>query len=144
MSRCLAMRFDSTYLRIGVVAIAPGGLYWRVRGWESLARLQDIPQISFPVQNGDNLKRRCLGPVNNGVVGITRKRPETQRSASEVGTGMPAHGSLGNKCTSVIDGLFHAVGGFLAVVGNVGPDLEDIAFGERRESIRAHRFDARP
>ena len=90
------------------------------------------------MQNGDNLKGRGFGAVNNSVVGITGERPETQRTAGEVGTGMAACGSLGDKGTGIVDRLFDAVSGFLAVVGDVGPDIENIGFGEGRESVGCH------
>ncbi len=56
---------------------------------------------------------------------------------------MAAHGSLGNKRASVVNRLFYAVGGVFAVIGNVRPDVENIRFGKRRESITAHRLDER-
>jgi hypothetical protein len=56
---------------------------------------------------------------------------------------MAAHGSPGNKGARVIDCSFYAVGGVFAVIGNVTPDIKDIGFGKRRESISAHRLDKR-
>jgi hypothetical protein len=52
-------------------------------------------------------------------------------------------GDYGNKCASIVDRLLYSVRGLLAIVGNEGPNLKNIAFGERRESINAHRFDER-
>jgi hypothetical protein len=86
--------------------------------------LQHAPYVSLPVQNGDNLEGSRIGPVNNGVVGITGKRPETQRAGCEVGARMATHGSVRNKGASVIDRLFYAVGGLLTVLRNVGPDVK--------------------
>ena len=94
------------------------------------------------MQNGDNLKRRRFGPVNNGVVGVAGERPEPQRTAGEIGTGMAAHGSLSNKRAGIVDRLFDAAGGYfgigVVVTGDVGPDVENIGFRERRESVDAH------
>jgi hypothetical protein len=50
---------------------------------------------------------------------------------------MAAHGSLGNECAGIIDRLLHAVGDILTVVGDVGPDVKNIGFGEQRESVDA-------
>ena len=52
---------------------------WKGRG--SLTLFQDTSQISFPVKNGDHLKRGRLKPVDNGVIRISDERPETQRTA---------------------------------------------------------------
>jgi len=109
----------------------------------SRALFQDAPYIFFPVQNGDNLKWGRLWPLHNGVVGVAGQRPETQRTGCEVGTGMAAHGRFGNKRASVVNRLFYAVGGVFAVIGNVTPDVKNIRFGKRRESINAHRLDKR-
>ena len=109
----------------------------------SRALFQDASYISFPVENGDDLKGGRLRPVHNGVVGITSQRPETQRAGCEIGTGMAAHGRLGNRRASVVNRLFYAPGGVFAVIGNVTPDVKNIRFGKRRESINAHRLDKR-
>jgi hypothetical protein len=42
---------------------------------------------------------------------------------------MAAHGSLGNERASVVNRLFHAVGGVLIVIGNVKPNVGNICFG---------------
>ena len=107
------------------------------------ALFQEASYISFPVENGDNLKGGRRWPVHNGVVRITGERPETQRTGGEVGTGMAARGGLGNQRASVINRLFYAVGGVFAVIGNVTPDVKNVGFGKRRESINAHRLDKR-
>jgi hypothetical protein len=83
------------------------------------------------MQNRDNLKGRRVGPVDNRVIGITRERPETQRTAGEVGACVAAHGSLGNKGASIVNRLFNLVSGLLAVIGDIRPNLKNIGFGER-------------
>lgn len=110
---------------------------------ESLSPFQNALYISFSVQNGNNLNGRGPWPIHNGVVGITGERPETQQTACQVGARMAAHGSLRGKRTGFVDRLFDPVGSFLAVVGDVGPDIEDVGFSERRESVNAHRLGAR-
>ena len=107
------------------------------------ALIQDALYLSFPVEDGDNLEGGGLWPVHNGVVRKTGQRPETQRTGSEVGTGMAAHGGLGNQRASIVNRLFYAVGGIFTVIGNVTPDVKNICFGKRRESINAHRLDKR-
>jgi hypothetical protein len=131
-------------LRHPKAAAAGEGARATQKQWaKSLARFQDTPYISLPVQNGDNLKGRGFGTVNNGVVGIASERPETQRTAGEVGTGVAACGSFGDKGTGIIERLLDAVGGLLAVVGDVGPDIENVGFGEGRESVGCHSLGAR-
>jgi hypothetical protein len=56
---------------------------------------------------------------------------------------MAAHGSFGDKPASVVDRLLYSVCCVFVVIGNVGPDLENIRFGKGREDIDAHRFDKR-
>jgi hypothetical protein len=51
---------------------------------------------------------------------------------------MATGGSLCDKRTPIVDSLFYAIGDLLAVDGDVGPDVENIRFGERRESVDAH------
>jgi hypothetical protein len=76
------------------------------------------------VQNSDNLKRRRLRAINDGVIGITGQGPETERTSCEVGAGMAAHGSFGNKPASVVNRLFYTVGRVFTVIGNVRPGVE--------------------
>jgi hypothetical protein len=109
----------------------------------SRALLQDAPYISFPVQNGDNLKWGRFWPIHNGVIGIAGQRPETKGTGGEVGPGVAAHGSLGSKRASVVDGAFYDVRCVFVVLGNVRPDVKKIRFGKRGESIGAHRLDKR-
>jgi hypothetical protein len=45
---------------------------------------------------------------------------------------MAAQGSLGNEFASVIDSLLYAVRGFFAIVGNIGPNFENIGFCKGR------------
>jgi hypothetical protein len=51
---------------------------------------------------------------------------------------MATGGSLSDKSTPIVDRLFYAIGDLLAVDGDVGSDVENIRFGERRESVDAH------
>ena len=95
------------------------------------------------MENGNDLKRGLLWPVDNGIIRIPGQCPETKRTACEVGAGMAAHGSLGNKRASVLDRSLYAVGGVFIVIGNVRPDIENIRFGKRRKNINAHRLDER-
>jgi hypothetical protein len=44
----------------------------------SSSLFQDMPYISLPVQNGDDLKGGGLWPVNNAVVWIAGYRPEAK------------------------------------------------------------------
>ena len=85
---------------------------------------QNAQVSSFPVEDCDNPNGSRLGPVNDRVVGVAGQRPETKRAGCQIGTGVAAHRSFGNKRACVIDRLFHAVGGVLAVLGNVGPDVK--------------------
>ena len=54
----------------------------------SLALLQDAPDISLSVHNGNDLKRGCLWPVHDSVIWIAGQRPETKGAGREVGPGM--------------------------------------------------------
>ena len=104
---------------------------------------EDALDISFAVQHGDDLKRRAVGPINNGVVGIAGQRPEPKRARCKVGAGMAAQGAFGKKGASVVNRLFDAAGGVLAVLRDVRPDVENIGFGKRRERVTAHRLGKR-
>jgi len=95
------------------------------------------------MQNRDDLKRRCLRAEHNGVVWIAGQRPETKGTACKVWSDVTAHGTFGNKGASVVDRSFYAVGGFFVVIGNVGPDIEYVRFGERRKNVSAHCLDKR-
>src|SRR4051812_2469992 len=95
------------------------------------------------MQNSDNLKRCRLWPVDKAVIGVAGQCPETKGTGCKVGPGMAAHGRVGKEFASVENRLFHAVGGFLVVVCNVRPNIENIRFGKRRKSIAAHRLDKR-
>jgi hypothetical protein len=50
---------------------------------------------------------------------------------------MAAHGLFGNKRASVVNRLFYAVGGVLAVIGNVTPEVKNIrlARGVRAQTL---------
>ena len=65
---------------------------------------QDALDIPFAVQHGDDLKRRCVGPINNGVVRIAGRRPEPKRAGCKVGAGMAAQGAFGKKGASRVLG----------------------------------------
>jgi hypothetical protein len=56
---------------------------------------------------------------------------------------MAAQRGFGHQRARVVNRLFHAVGGVNVVIRNVRPDIENVCFGERRESIRAHRLGER-
>jgi hypothetical protein len=68
-----------------------------VQPQRSWALFQDAPYSPLPVQNGDSLKGSRPGPVNDRVVAITGQRPETKRAGCQIGTGMAAQWSFGDK-----------------------------------------------
>jgi hypothetical protein len=82
------------------------------------------------MQNRDNRKRASVWLVNNGVIWISRQRPETKRPRRERRAGMAARRSFGNKPTGVVNGLLYAVGHYFAVRSNKTPDLKNIRFGK--------------
>jgi len=45
---------------------------------------QNAPDISFSVQNSDNLKWYPVRPVDDGVAGVIHERPKTERPLREV------------------------------------------------------------
>jgi hypothetical protein len=56
---------------------------------------------------------------------------------------MAAQGTFGNQRAGVVNRLLDAVGGVFAVLPNVAPDVEYIGFGQRGESLGAHRWEER-
>jgi hypothetical protein len=71
------------------------------------------------MQNGNDLKRHRLWPVHNSVICISGQSPETKKTSCEIGPGMAAHGSFGNKRASIVYRLFYVVGGTFVGLGNV-------------------------
>jgi hypothetical protein len=98
---------------------------------KSRALLEHAPDVPFSVENGNDLKWCRFWPVNNGVVGIPVQCPETEWARREVGSGVAAQRTIGEKRASIIDRLFYAGGGVLASLGNVRPNIENIRSGER-------------
>lgn len=96
------------------------------------------------MQDGNDLKRGRFWPVNNGVVGISAQCPEAERARREVGSGVAAQRAVSEERTSIIDRLFYTVGGVLAVLGNVRPNIENIRSSERRENVTTHPRGKRP
>lgn len=69
------------------------------------ALFQELSNIPFPMDNGDNLEGGGVWPVYDGVVGITGQRPETQRTGCEVRPGAATVGCLGNLHATVVGDL---------------------------------------
>ncbi len=57
---------------------------------------------------------------------------------------MTTQGTFGEKCASIVDCLFKAVGYWFAVFRDISPDVKNVSFGERRKNIPAHRLGERP
>lgn len=57
---------------------------------KSGALLENAPDVPFPGEDSNDFERRCLWPVNNGVVGITTQCPETEGTRREVRPGVAA------------------------------------------------------
>jgi hypothetical protein len=51
---------------------------------------QDASHVPFPMQNRDDVQDGRLWPIDYGVIGISRQRPETKQTACEVLPGMAA------------------------------------------------------
>src|SRR5580698_9194863 len=92
------------------------------------------------MDDSNDLNGGRLRAVDNGVIRIAGQRPETKRTSREAGSGMATQGRLGDKRASGIDRLFNAVGGVFVIIGDIRPDVENIGFGKRRESITGHRL----
>jgi len=58
-----------------------------------------------------------LWPVRNCVIWKEVRCPETKGTGGDVGPGSAAHGRFGDERASVVNHLFHAVGGVLMVIG---------------------------
>lgn len=80
------------------------------------------------MHDSNDLKRGCVGAVNNGVGGIAGQGPETKWTAREIGPGMAAQGCLDNEGKCVENRLFYPVGRGFTVSRNVSPDFENIGF----------------
>jgi hypothetical protein len=61
--------------------------------------------------------------------------PKTQRTRSKVGSGMATLRRFAEKESRVINRLLDAIGGVLAVLGDVRPNVENIGFGDRSSAI---------
>jgi hypothetical protein len=90
------------------------------------------------MQNRHDLERTRLWPVNNGVIRISRQRPETKRPIRERTARMAARRSFGNKRAGGVNGLLYAVSHQFAVHSNKTPDLKDVRFGKCGERVGAH------
>jgi len=105
-----------------------------VQGWQAEASsgLQNTTEISLSVENGNDMKRGSLWPVDDGVIWIPGQRPEAKGTCCEVGACVSSHRRFSNKRAGVEYGPFHAVRGWFAVFRDIGPDFESICFGEGR------------
>jgi len=75
---------------------------------------------------------------NNGVVGISRQRPEAQSARRDVWARMAAQVSFGEKGASIVSRLFYAISGIFAIRGDLRPNVENVGFGKRRKRVTAH------
>lgn len=82
------------------------------------------------MKHGDNLERSCFRPVNNGVVGISGQRPETQSTGGEIWARMAAQMSFGEKGASIVNRLFYAISGVFAIRGDIRPNVENVGLSQ--------------
>ena len=66
-----------------------------------------------------------------------------EEAVGEIAPEMAAQRMIGYKRTRTVNRLFNVLGRGLAVLRNVGPDVKNICFGERRKSIGAHVLEER-
>src|ERR1700732_3899398 len=92
---------------------------------------QNPAEISFPVKNGDDLKSFRFGQVNDRVVGVTCKYPETERAIRKVPAQMAAQRRFRQKRARIVDRLFNMVGSINATFRDIRPDFENVSFGKR-------------
>jgi hypothetical protein len=58
----------------------------------SVAPFQNLTDVSFPVQDSNDLSRLGIRPVNDGVIRIASQRPEAERPGRKAGPGMTLGG----------------------------------------------------
>lgn len=99
---------------------------------------QDAAQVALSMQHGDHLKRHHRRSVHDGVIRKSCQSPKAQMSVGEVGSRVAMHGSVGDKCASLVDRLLNPVGCVFIVLRDKSPNGEDVGLGLRREDEGAH------